>query len=72
MIGRDGKPYEGSWEEIVLHMRDGSALPTKPVTDFMQNEARRGLSLTGILISTADAESFIRGSADAGLLRILR
>jgi hypothetical protein len=36
----------------------------------MQSEARRGLSLTGILISTADAESFVRGSADAGLLRI--
>jgi hypothetical protein len=41
------------------------------VQDFMQSEARRGLSLTGILISTADAESFVRGSADAGLLRIL-
>ena len=38
---------------------------------FMQSEARRGLSLTGVLISTADAESFVRGSADAGLLRIL-
>jgi hypothetical protein len=37
----------------------------------MQQEARRGFSLTGILIPAGDAESFIRGSADAGLLRIL-
>ena len=32
----------------------------------------RGFSLTGILIPTGDAESFIKGSADAGLLRILK
>jgi tetratricopeptide (TPR) repeat protein len=72
VIGRDGKQYDGGWEDIVAQMRDASALPTKSVLDFMQSEARRGLSLTGILISTADAESFVRGSADAGLLRILR
>ena len=42
------------------------------VKDFMQTEARRGYSLTGHTIPTEDAESFIRGSADAGLLRIVR
>ena len=36
-----------------------------------QTEARRGFALTGILIPTRDAESFLRASADAGLLRIL-
>ena len=71
VTGRDGRDYEGSWDEIVAQMRDASAQPAKSVLDFMQSEARRGLSLTGILISTADAESFVRGSADAGLLRIL-
>jgi tetratricopeptide (TPR) repeat protein len=71
VTGRDGRNYEGSWDEIVAQMRDASAQPAKSVQDFMQSEARRGLSLTGILISTADAESFVRGSADAGLLRIL-
>jgi tetratricopeptide (TPR) repeat protein len=70
VIGRDGRTYEGTWEEIVSQMRDASATPAKSVLEFMQSEARRGLSLTGILISTADAESFVRGSADAGLLRI--
>ncbi len=72
VIGRDGRNYDGTWEEIVELMRDGSTQAGKTVLDFMQSEARRGFSLTGILISTADAESFVRGSADAGLLRIVR
>ena len=72
VIGRDGRRYDGSWDEIVGQMRDASTQAAKSVLEFMQSEARRGLALTGILISTADAESFVRGSADAGLLRILR
>ena len=72
VIGRDGRRYEGSWDEIVEQMRTASAQSTRSVLEFMQSEARRGLSLTGILISTADAESFVRGSSDAGMLRILR
>jgi hypothetical protein len=38
----------------------------------MMTEARRGFSITGVEIPTGDPESFIRGSADAGLLRIVR
>jgi tetratricopeptide (TPR) repeat protein len=71
VIGRDGRTYDGGWDEIVTQMRDASTLASKTVQEFMQSEARRGFSLTGILISTTDAESFVRGSADAGLLRIL-
>ena len=72
VIGRDGRRYEGSWERIVEQMREGSNQPGRSVEEFMQAEARRGFSLTGMLISTSDAESFIRGSADAGMLRIVR
>lgn len=72
VIGRDGRCYDGTWDQIVDQMRDASTLAAKSVSEFMHSEARRGFSLTGILISTADAESFIRGSADAGLLRIVR
>ncbi len=64
---------EGTWEEILEKLseaRGGTAAGT--VRDFMVNEARRGYSLTGFTIPTEDAESFIRGSADAGLLRIVR
>jgi Tfp pilus assembly protein PilF len=70
---RDGNQIEGTWEDIVRKMRDANAtVAGRSVQEYMLNEARRGYSLTGILISTSDAESFIRGSADAGLLRILK
>ncbi len=72
VVGRDGRPYEGTWEEIVGGMRDASPGPAgRTLEDFMQSEARRGFALTGVLIPTRDAESFLRASADAGLLRIL-
>jgi hypothetical protein len=69
----EDRSFEGTWEEILLKLsesRGGTAGGT--VKDFMVNEARRGYSLTGCTIPTEDAESFIRGSADAGLLRIVR
>lgn len=50
-----GRVYEGTWEEIVHQMKDDAA-------DWAR---------TGVPISATDAESFIRGSAEAGLLRIL-
>jgi tetratricopeptide (TPR) repeat protein len=69
---RDGRAFHGSWDDIVRQMRDGNATFTgRSIQDYMLNEARRGFSLTGIVIPTGDAEAFIRGSADAGLLRIL-
>jgi tetratricopeptide (TPR) repeat protein len=72
IVGRDGQPYEGTWEEIVGAMRDAIAPgAARSLEEFMQAEARRGYALTGILIPTRDAESFLRASADAGLLRIL-
>ena len=72
VVGRDGRPYEGSWEEIVSGMRDAAiGAKGRTLQEFMQSEARRGFGLTGILIPTRDAEGFLRASADAGLLRIL-
>jgi tetratricopeptide (TPR) repeat protein len=72
IISRDGTKYAGSWEEIVLRMRDMQGDPTHTMEDFMRRVARRGFRETGVQIPTQDAESFIRGSADAGLLRIVR
>lgn len=73
VMTRDGRPFEGTWEDIVQKMRDSNmTFAGRSTQDFMLNEARRGFSLTGILIPTGDAESFIKGSADAGLLRILK
>ena len=57
-------PFIGGLELNHVHMGT--------LQDFMLTEARRGFSLTGIVIPTGDSESFIKGSADAGLLRILK
>ena len=68
----DGAEYRGSWDEIVARMRDADGPSGRTLQEFMQSAARRELARTGIHIPTDDAESFIRGSADAGLLRIVR
>ena len=73
VLTREGKPFRGSWDEIVRMMRDANtAFVGRSMQEFMATEARRGYSLTGVNIPTRDAESFIRGSADAGLLRIVK
>ncbi len=67
----DGRTVDGTWEEIVQRLRDerNAALP---IDEFMHTESRRQYGATGAQIPTRDAEGFIRGSADAGLLRIVR
>jgi hypothetical protein len=54
-------------------MRDATAASAgRTLHEFMLAEARRGRTISGVDIPTDDAESFIRGSATAGLLRIVR
>ncbi len=73
VVLRDGRPFSGSWAEIVSQMHRASALGSgRTEQEFMQAEARRGFALTGALIPTSDPESFLRGAADAGLLRIVK
>ncbi len=70
---REGRAVTGTWEEIVRQLRDANAAFTgRSLHEFMQTEARRHHSLTGVKISSTDYESFIRGSANAGLLRIVK
>ena len=70
---RDGYALDGTWEEILEKMRavNGEARGNS-VAEFMASEAQRGKALTGVQIPTENAESFIKGSATAGLLRIVR
>jgi tetratricopeptide (TPR) repeat protein len=68
----DGTSFGGSWEEIVRRMRDETGNPAHSMEEFMSGESQHAFRKTGIRIPTHDAESFIRGSAVAGLLRILR
>ena len=71
IIDSRGRLYAGSWEDIVQRMRDADGV-THTVQEWMAHQARRVQTARGIEIPTSDAESFLRGSANAGLLRIVR
>jgi tetratricopeptide (TPR) repeat protein len=72
VIAPDGSRFAGSWDDIVRRLRDETGNPTDSVREFMDVVSRHGFRQTGVRIPTNDAESFIRGSAIAGLLRIVR
>jgi Flp pilus assembly protein TadD len=73
VVTSEGRTIDGTWEEIVSHLRDASGeFAGRSVSDFMSAVSTRQYGKTGVRISAGDAESFIRGSADAGLLRIVR
>jgi len=68
----NGATYVGTWEEIVQQMKDDAAEWVRgSLEQYMAAVAHRGRKETGVAIPATDPESFIRGSADAGLLRIL-
>lgn len=68
----DGRQLDGSWDDIVEQMRDTTpSAALRTVAEFMEIEARREHSRSGRAIPADDAERFLRGCADAGLLRIV-
>lgn len=66
----DGTVFDGTWEEIVVRMRDALSDPNEPISAFMHRAAQRIRQLTGRDLPCDDAESFIRESARMGLLSI--
>ncbi len=67
-----GATYVGTWEEIVRQMKDDAAeWVDGSLEEYMVASARRGRRQTGVTIPATDPESFLKGSADAGLIRIL-
>ena len=73
IVSSNGTAYRGSWDEIITRMRDADAeVAGHTVEEYMQRPARRVLTATGIQLPSNDAESFIKASARAGLLRIVR
>jgi hypothetical protein len=68
-----GQTIRGSWDEILLQMKAADREWAQgTLSDFMASLARRGQAETGVVIPTTDAEAFIRGSAEAGVLRIMQ
>ncbi len=66
-----GALYAGTWEEIVRQMQADAGETDGSLAQYMTQTALRGRHQTGVAIPATDPESFLRGSADAGLLRIL-
>ena len=71
VIMRDGSTFEGTWDEIVKALRDARDAG-RSLEEFMALEARRHYGATGLRIASHAPEAFLRESASAGLLRIVR
>ncbi|HXE56459.1 MAG TPA: tetratricopeptide repeat protein [Gemmatimonadales bacterium] len=68
-----GQTFRGTWEEILLQMKAADhQWAHASLAEFMTGLARRGEAETGVVIPVTDAEAFIRGSAEAGVLRIIQ
>jgi tetratricopeptide (TPR) repeat protein len=74
ILTREGRRLSGSWEDIVRSMRDGESEAERDGTlrEYMIRVAKRAFRETGVRVPSHDAELFVRGSADAGMLRIVR
>lgn len=67
-----GDVLRGTWDEILLQMKAADReWAAGSLRDFMTRQAERGRTETGVVIPTTGAEAFIRGSAEAGVVRIV-
>lgn len=68
-----GLTLRGSWDDLLMHLQTvEGAWADGTLLEFMEAFAQRGTAETGVKIPVTSAEAFIRGSADAGVLRILQ
>lgn len=67
-----GTMLRGTWEEILLQFKASArAWEGRTLGEFMAGLAQEGRAETGVVIPVTTAEEFIRGSAQAGVLRII-
>lgn len=74
VLTTDGQQVSGSWDEIVRSLRDSDieGLQDRTTNEFMARVSKRAFRERGIRVPHHDAESFVRASADAGILRLVR
>ncbi|MEP6990554.1 MAG: hypothetical protein ABJA80_06440, partial [bacterium] len=74
VLTRDGRQLTGSWEDIVRSLQhvDSDGGRDVSLEVFMSRMAKRTFRETGVRVPSHDVELFVRGSADAGLLRIVQ
>jgi tetratricopeptide (TPR) repeat protein len=67
-----GTTFRGTWEEILLQFKASErAWADATLGEFMAGLAREGRAQTGVVIPLTTAEEFLRGSAEAGVVRII-
>lgn len=68
-----GHTLRGSWDEILTQLKaTEQAWANATLDEFMSGLALHGRSETGVVIPVTDAEAFLRGSAAAGVVRIVQ
>ena len=74
VLTTDGQQVSGSWDEIVRSLRDADieGLQDRTTNEFMARVSKRAFREKGVRVPHHDAESFVRASADAGILRLVR
>ncbi|MCY7380497.1 MAG: tetratricopeptide repeat protein [Gemmatimonadaceae bacterium] len=74
VLTTDGQQVTGSWDEIVRSLRDSDieGLQDRTTNEFMARVSKRAFRERGVRVPHHDAESFVRASADAGILRLVR
>lgn len=74
VLTRDGRQITGSWEDIVRSLQhvNSEGAHDDSLEGFMSRMAKQAFRDTGVRVPSHDVELFVRGSADAGLLRIVQ
>jgi len=67
-----GLTLRGSWDDLLLQLQAvEGAWADGTLVQFMETFAQRGHAETGVQIPVTGAEPFLRGAAEAGIIRIL-
>ncbi len=68
----DGIALRGSWDDLLFQLQAvEGAWPDGTISEFMQSFAQQGQVETGVRIPMTGAEAFLRGAAEAGVIRII-
>jgi tetratricopeptide (TPR) repeat protein len=67
-----GQTLRGTWDEILMQLKAADRTAAdQSVSEFMEGQAIRGKHETGVVIPVTNPEEFIKGAAEAGVLRIV-
>ena len=66
---REGRPFRGTWHEIVRQMRDDAGFSHETVSHYMRRLSERWREQFGLEIPIVDPESFLTAAIRAGLVQ---